>query len=60
MWVFISARLRSWLLFAVAFPLLTLVLHAVRRVLERRSGETRLTRVLAQAEDLGRRKKRRR
>lgn len=60
MWVFITARLRSWLVFAVALPLLTLVVHAVRRAIERRSGETRLTRLLAQAEDLGRRRKRQR
>lgn len=58
MWIFITARLRSWLVFAVALPLLTLVVHAVRRVIEHRSGQTRLTRVLAQVEDLGRKKRR--
>jgi predicted metal-binding membrane protein len=60
MWVFITARLRAWLLFAVAIPVLTVVLHAVRRAVEARSGQTRLTRALAQLEDLGRRKRRRR
>ena len=58
MWVFISARLRQWLFFAVALPVLTLLVHAVRKVIEKRSGETRLTRVLAQVEVLGRRGKR--
>jgi hypothetical protein len=58
MWVFISARLRQWLFFAVAIPLLTLLVHAVRQVIEKRSGESRLTRVLGRIEDLGRRKKR--
>jgi len=58
MWVFITARLRQWLFFAVAIPLLTLVVHVIRQAIEKRSGETRLTRILARAEDLGRRKKR--
>lgn len=58
MWVFISARLRQWVIFAIAVPLLTLLVHLVREALEKRSGETRLTRILGRAEDLGRRKKR--
>jgi hypothetical protein len=58
MWVFISARLRQWLFFAVAIPLLTLLVHAVRQAIEKRSGQSRLTRVLGRIEDLGRRKKR--
>ncbi len=60
MWVFISARLRQWLFFAVAVPVLTVVVHVVRRALERRSGETRLTRILAQIESLGRSRRKRR
>lgn len=60
MWVFISARLRQWLFFAVAVPILTVVVHVVRRTIEARSGQTRLTRVLAQAESLGRSRKKRR
>jgi len=58
MWVFITARLRQWLFFAVAIPLLTVVVHAVRQAIEKRSGQTRLTRILARAEELGRRRKR--
>ena len=58
MWLFITARLRQWLFFAVAIPLLTTVVHIIRQALEKRSGSTRLTRILAQAENLGRRKRR--
>jgi hypothetical protein len=58
MWVFITARLRQWLFFAVAIPLLTVVVHALRRLIERRSGPNRLTRLMARGEELGRRKKR--
>jgi hypothetical protein len=58
MWVFITARLRQWLFFAVAIPLLTTIVHLIRQAIEKRSGQTRLTRILAQAENLGRRRKR--
>jgi hypothetical protein len=59
MWVFITARLRQWLFFAVAIPLLTVLVHAIRQAIEKRSGPTRLTRLMARAEEFGRRKKRR-
>ena len=58
MWVFITARLRQWLFFAVAIPLLTLVVHLIRVAIEKRSGPNRLTRILGQAENLGRSKRR--
>jgi hypothetical protein len=58
MWVFITARLRQWLFFAVAIPLLTMIVHVIRQAIEKRSGQTRLTRILAQAENLGRRRRR--
>lgn len=58
MWVFITARIRQWLFFAIALPVLTLLVHVLRQAIERRSGQTRLTKVLAQIEDLGRRGKR--
>lgn len=58
MWVFITGRIRQWLFFAVAIPLLTMLVHVIRQAIEKRSGETRLTRILGRAEDLGRRKKR--
>lgn len=60
MWVFITARLRQWLFFAVAIPLLTLIVHLVRVTIEKRAGQNRLTRLLGQAENLGRSKRRRR
>jgi hypothetical protein len=58
MWVFITARLRQWLFFAVAIPLLTTIVHLIRQAIEKRSGQTRLTRILGQAENLGRRRRR--
>jgi hypothetical protein len=58
MWVFITARLRQWLFFAVAIPLLTTIVHLIRQAIEKRSGQTRLTRILSQAENLGRRRRR--
>lgn len=58
MWVFLTRRLRAWLFFAVAVPLLGVLVGVVRRILEGLSGQTRLTRMLAQIENLGRRKKR--
>ncbi|HEX8489171.1 MAG TPA: hypothetical protein VF642_11550 [Propionibacteriaceae bacterium] len=58
MWLFITARLRQWLFFAIVVPLITTVVHLVRQALEKRSGPTRLSRILRQAENLGRRKKR--
>jgi hypothetical protein len=59
MWIFITARLRQWLFFAVAIPLLTTLVHLIRQLIEKRSGETSLTRALRRLENLGRRKKRR-
>lgn len=58
MWMFISARLRQWLFLAVAVPVATVAVHVVRGAIEKRSGETKLTRVLASAEDFGRRRQR--
>ena len=55
MWLFITARIRRWILFAVAIPLLTSLIRRVRVLLEKRSGETRLTRVLRTLEGIGRR-----
>lgn len=58
MWVFISARLRQWLIFAIAVPVLTLLVRLVRQTIEKRSGQNAFTRALARVENLGRRKKR--
>ena len=51
MWLFFTSRLRQWLLFAVAVPLLLLVV--------RRSGQTRLTGALRRVEEVGRRRRNR-
>jgi hypothetical protein len=58
MWVFFTSRLRQWLILAVAVPLATLVVRTIRRRIEKRTGETRLTRGLGHVEDLGRRARR--
>lgn len=60
MWLFITARLRQWIILAIAVPLLTYVVRAIRRALEKRAGhDTTVTRRLGKLEDLGRRQKRR-
>lgn len=53
MWVFLTARLRQWVLLAVLLPLVTRLVRALRRGMEARSGPTRLTRALATVEKLG-------
>ena len=58
MWVFFTSRLRQWLILAVAVPLATVVVRTIRRRIEKRTGETRLTRGLGQVENLGRRARR--
>lgn len=55
MWVFLSGRLRRWLLLAVAVPLATVLVRTLRTQIEKRSGSTRLTRGLAHVERLGQR-----
>jgi hypothetical protein len=56
MWMFISARLRSWLIFAVVMPVATTAVHMLRERLEARSGRTPLVTVLSKVENIGRRK----
>lgn len=58
MWLFITARLRQWIIFAVAVPLATMLVHLVRQRLEARSGPTRLTRALGTVEGFGQRSRR--
>lgn len=58
MWVFFTSRLRQWLILAVAVPLATVLVRTIRRRIEKRTGETRLTRGLGQVENLGRRARR--
>ncbi|MCW2811123.1 MAG: hypothetical protein JWP61_1581 [Friedmanniella sp.] len=59
MWVFLSARLRQWAIFAVAVPVLTVLVRTVRRRLEAKSGTTKVTRALGKVEQVGQRRKRR-
>ena len=56
MWMFITARLRSWLIFAIVLPIVTTAIHLLRQRLEARSGRTPLVTVLTKIENLGRRK----
>ena len=56
MWMFITARLRAWLIFAIVLPIVTTAIHLLRERLEARSGRTPLVTVLTKIENLGRRK----
>jgi len=56
MWMFITARLRSWLIFAIVLPIVTTAIHLLRQRLEARSGRTPLVTVLTKIENLGRRR----
>ena len=56
MWLFITARLRQWLILAVVVPLASLLVHLIRTAIEKRTGETKLTRALTTVEEIGRRK----
>jgi hypothetical protein len=53
MWLFLTRRLRMWLVLSVVVPLTSGLLRRVGRVLERRTGSTPLTRGLYRAGDLG-------
>ena len=58
MWIFITARIRQWLLLAVIVPLAATLVHLIRSAIEKRTGSTKLTRALSSVEELGRRKSR--
>ena len=53
MWLFLSRRLRTWLVLTVLVPLTTGLLRRVGRTLERRQGSTPVSRSLLKAGDLG-------
>jgi hypothetical protein len=53
MWLFLTRRLRVWLIVTGVVPLATGLLRRVGLALERRSGPTRVSRALLQAGDLG-------
>jgi hypothetical protein len=46
MWVFLSARLRAWLLLAIALPLARLVVHRLAVAAERHDPSTRTAKLL--------------
>jgi hypothetical protein len=50
MWVFFSARLRRWVLLAVALPLVRLLVHRLALAAERRDPSARTARALHQAD----------
>jgi formate hydrogenlyase subunit 4 len=53
MWLFLTRRLRMWLILTVVVPLTTGVLRKVGRRLERRNGPSAVSRALLRAGDLG-------
>ena len=50
MWVFLSARLRTWLLLAIALPLARLLVHRLAVAADRRHASARTARLLNQAD----------
>jgi hypothetical protein len=53
MWLFLTRRLRMWLILTVVVPLATGLLRRLGRGLEQRTGPSRVSRALLQAGDLG-------
>jgi hypothetical protein len=52
MWVFLSRRLRLWLLLAVALPLARSIVHALASRAQRRAPDGRPTKLLTRADSL--------
>ena len=50
MWLFLSRRLRMWLLLAVALPIARMLVHRLAVTAERRDSSTRTARALHQAD----------
>jgi len=50
MWVFLSARLRTWLLLAIALPLARLLVHGIAIAAERRDPSARTAKLLHRAD----------
>jgi len=50
MWVFLSARLRIWLLLAIALPLARLLVHRLAVATERHDPSTRTAKLLSRAD----------
>ncbi|MDK3255054.1 hypothetical protein [Blastococcus capsensis] len=53
MWLFLTRRLRMWLVLSVVVPLATGVLRRLGRALERRRGPAAVSNALLAAGDLG-------
>jgi hypothetical protein len=53
MWLFLSSRLRTWLVLTVVVPLATGLLRRLGRALERRGGPSAVSGALLKAGDLG-------
>ena len=50
MWVFLSARLRTWLLLAIALPLARMLVHRLAVAAERHDPSARRARLLRRAD----------
>lgn len=50
MWAFFSSRLRTWLLFAIAIPIVRSLVHRFSRSAQRRRPRARSTSVLSRAD----------
>ena len=50
MWVFLFARMRRWMLLAIALPLARLVVHRLAQAAERRDPSARTARALHHAD----------
>ncbi|SFF03062.1 hypothetical protein [Blastococcus tunisiensis] len=55
MWLFLTRRLRMWVLLTVLAPLATKVLRGLGRTLERRTGPSVISNGLLKAGELGER-----
>jgi hypothetical protein len=53
MWLFLSRRLRMWLILSVVVPLTTGLLRRIGARLERRNGSSKVSRTLLKAGDVG-------
>jgi hypothetical protein len=50
MWVFLSGRLRTWLLLAIALPLARLLVHSLAVAAERHDPSARTAKLLSRAD----------
>jgi hypothetical protein len=53
MWLFLTRRLRMWLILGVVVPLTSGLLRRIGRNLERRNGPNRVSRTLLKVGELG-------